>query len=89
MSNLRPEAGTALAIKRAPMRKPMPAFLQHPLAREIALAIAVKLVLIAAIFYAFFDGRLVRTDAAAVAEQLANPQHAAHPPSTSGNSHAD
>lgn len=54
------------------MRKPMPSFLQHPLAREIALAIAIKLVVIAALFYAFFDGRSVQPDAAAVAEHLAN-----------------
>lgn len=71
------------------MRKPMPAFLQHPLAREIALAIAIKLVLLAAIFYAFFAGHGVRTDADSVAERLANPQHVAHSPSTSGSSHAD
>jgi hypothetical protein len=56
------------------MRKPMPAFLQHPLAREIALAIAIKLLVIAAIFYAFFDGRAVHPDADAVAERLTNPQ---------------
>lgn len=52
------------------MRKPMPSFLQHPLAREIAIAIAIKLVVVAAIFYAFFDGRSVEPDAAAVAERL-------------------
>lgn len=52
------------------MRKPMPSFLRHPLAREIVLAVAVKLVIIAAIFYAFFDGRAVQIDAAAVTEHL-------------------
>ena len=58
------------------MRKPMPSFLQHPLAREITLAIVVKLLVIVAIFYAFFDGKTVRPDADAVAEHLANPpQH--------------
>lgn len=54
------------------MRKPLPSFLQHPLAREITLAIVVKLLVIVAIFYAFFDGRAVHPDA--VAERLANPQ---------------
>ncbi len=52
------------------MRKLTPSFLQHPLAREIALAIAIKLVLVVAIFYAFFDGRSVHPDAAAVGEHL-------------------
>jgi hypothetical protein len=57
----------------------MPSFLQHPLAREIALAIVVKLLVIVAIFYAFFDGKTVRPDADAVAERLANPQqHTRH-----------
>lgn len=61
------------------MRKRMPSFLQHPLAREIALAIAIKLVVVAAIFYAFFDGRSVQPDAAAVAEHLANTGPSAKP----------
>ena len=52
----------------------MPTFLQHPLAREITLAIVIKLLVIAAIFYAFFDGRALQPDADAVAERLANPQ---------------
>jgi hypothetical protein len=56
------------------MRKPLPSFLQHPLAREITLAVVVKLLVIVAIFYAFFDGRAVHPDADAVAERLANPQ---------------
>ena len=56
------------------MKNIMPTFLQHPLAREIALAIAIKLLVIAAIFYAFFDGRALQPDADAVAERLANPQ---------------
>lgn len=61
------------------MNKHLPAFLQHPLAREIALAIAIKLVVIVAIFYAFFDGRALRTDAGVVADRLANPQqHITH-----------
>ena len=61
------------------MRKPMPSFLHHPLAREITLAIVIKLLVIVAIFYAFFDGRAVHLDADAVAERLANPpQHAKH-----------
>jgi hypothetical protein len=61
------------------MRKLMPSFLQHPLVREITLAIVVKLLVIVAIFYAFFDGKTVRPDADAVAERLANPpQHTRH-----------
>ncbi len=72
------------------MKPPMPAFLHHPLAREISLAIVIKLLLIAAIFYAFFDGRALRPDADAVAERLASPNQPAHasqhPP---GSSHAD
>ncbi len=69
------------------MKPPMPDFLQHPLAREIAVAIAIKLLVIAAIFYAFFDGCAPHPDAGAVAERLANP----HPPvqSPPGSSHAD
>lgn len=57
------------------MRKPTLSFLQHPLAREIALAVVIKLLLIVALFYAFFDGRTVRTDADSVAERLINPPH--------------
>jgi hypothetical protein len=57
----------------------MSSFLQHPLAREITLAIVIKLLVIVAIFYAFFDGQAVRPDADAVAERLANPQqHTGH-----------
>jgi hypothetical protein len=67
----------------------MPAFLHHPLAREIALVIAVKLALIAVIFYAFFAGRAVPTDPASVADRLVNSSSAPHPHSTSGSSHAD
>lgn len=63
------------------MKKSIPAFLHHPLVREIALAIVIKLLVIVAIFYAFFDGRAVRPDADAVAERLANPQqHSVHNP---------
>ena len=64
-----------------------PAFLQSPLAREITLAVAIKLLLLAAIFYAFFDGHTLNPDADAVAKQLANP----NPPtqSHSGSDHAD
>jgi len=61
------------------MRNPLPSFLQHPLAREIALAIVIKLLVIVAIFYAFFDGRALNPDADAVAERLASPQqHTRH-----------
>lgn len=56
------------------MKLPRPAFLQHPLAREIAIALAIKLVVIVAIFYAFFDGRTVQTDPDAIANRLANTQ---------------
>jgi hypothetical protein len=61
------------------MNKHLPLFLQHPLAREIALAIVIKLAVIVAIFFAFFDGQSVSTDAEAVADRLANPpQHPIH-----------
>jgi hypothetical protein len=61
------------------MKKPSPEFLRHPLGREIALAIAIKLVVIVAIFYAFFDGRAVQPDADSVADRLINSQqHAKH-----------
>jgi hypothetical protein len=61
------------------MKKTMPDFLHHPLAREIALAIVIKLLVIVALFYAFFDGRAVDTDADSVAARLVNsPQHAQH-----------
>jgi len=71
------------------MSKPMPDFLQHPLAREIALAIAIKLILIATIFYAFFDGHALHPDADAVAERLANPYPPAQSQPPSGSDHAD
>ena len=71
------------------MKPPMPAFLQHPLAREITLAIAIKLALIAAIFYAFFDGRALHPDADAVAERLANPHPPVQSQHPSGSDHAD
>jgi hypothetical protein len=61
------------------MNKHLPAFLQHPLAREIALAIVIKLAVIVGIFFAFFDGRAVVTDADAIAERLANPQYQNRP----------
>jgi hypothetical protein len=61
------------------MKKPMPEFLHHPLAREIALAIVIKLLVIVALFYAFFDGRALHPDADGVASRLANSQpHAKH-----------
>jgi hypothetical protein len=55
------------------MKAPLSPFLHHPLAREIALAIVIKLLVIVAIFYAFFDGRALHPDADAVAERLTNP----------------
>ena len=70
------------------MRKPALSFLQHPLAREITLAIVIKLLVIVAIFYAFFDGRGVPADADSVADRLANPR-STQPHYPSGSSHAD
>jgi hypothetical protein len=61
------------------MKKSLPGFLQHPLAREISLAIVIKVLVIVALFYAFFDGRALHPDADAVAERLANPQQAIQP----------
>ncbi|MHB1075975.1 cytochrome oxidase putative small subunit CydP [Thiobacillus sp.] len=72
------------------MKPPMPTFLHHPLAKEISLAIAIKLVVIAVIFYAFFDGHALHPDADAVAERLANPNQPVHSSqSSSGSPHAD
>ena len=60
------------------MKKSVPAFLQHPFAREITAAVVIKLLLIVAIFYAFFSGHAIHPDANAVAEHLSDPpqQHA-------------
>lgn len=71
------------------MKPPLPTFLHHPLAREISLALVIKLLVIAAIFYAFFAGPAPQLDADAVAQRLANPGHtpASHP--SSGSPHAD
>jgi hypothetical protein len=71
------------------MKPRMPTFLHHPLAREISLAIAIKLLVIAAIFYAFFDGHALHPDADAVAKQLANPDQPTQSQPPSGSSHAD
>ena len=71
------------------MKPSMPTFLDHPLAREITLAIAIKLLVIAAIFYAFFDGHTLNPDADAVAKQLANPNPPTQSQPPSGSSHAD
>src|SRR3569832_1237041 len=82
--------GTALANIGVLMKPPMPTYLHHPLAKEISLAIAIKLLVIAAIFYAFFDGLALHPDAVAVAERLANPYLPAHTSlSSPGSSHAD
>ena len=56
------------------MKKSMPIFLQHPLAREITAAVIIKMLVIVAIFYAFFSGHAIDPDADAVAERLANPE---------------
>lgn len=71
------------------MKSPMPTFLHHPLAKEISLAIVIKLVVIAAIFYAFFDGHALHPDADAVAQRLANPEHATPSQASSESPHAD
>jgi hypothetical protein len=72
------------------MKPPMPTFMRHPLAKEISIAIAIKLVVIAAIFYAFFAGHALHPDAEAVAERLANPNLPVHSSQPSpGSPHAD
>lgn len=71
------------------MKPPMPTFLHHPLAREITLAIVIKLLVIAAIFYAFFDGHTLHPDADAVAERLANPNLPTQSQPPSRSAHAD
>ena len=71
------------------MKPPMPTFLQHRLAREVTLAIAIKLILIAAIYYAFFDGHILHPDADAVAERLTNPHLSTQSQPPAGSDHAD
>lgn len=71
------------------MKPPLPTFLQHRLAREVTLAIAIKLLVIAAIYYAFFDGHALHPDADAVAERLANPNPPTQSQSPARSSHAD
>jgi hypothetical protein len=58
------------------MKPSLPDFLRDRLGREITIALVIKLAVIAALFYAFFDGQSVQTDPDAVAERLINP----HPP---------
>ncbi|MEW6120779.1 MAG: cytochrome oxidase putative small subunit CydP [Pseudomonadota bacterium] len=70
------------------MKTPLPDFLHHRLAREIALAIAIKLTVIAGIFYAFFDGRALNPDADSVADRIANPQQQSQP-TAPRSAHAD
>ena len=50
-----------------------PTWPKHPLAREIALAVVIKLLVIVALYYAFFAGA-PRLDADAVADRLIQPQ---------------
>ena len=69
------------------MDKYLPTFLQHPLAREITLAIVIKLAVIVGLFFAFFDGRTVPTTPDVIAERLAGQQPTT--PHSSGNAHAD
>jgi hypothetical protein len=69
------------------MNKHLPTFLQHPLAREITLAIVIKLAVIMGLFFAFFDGRAVPTNADVIAERLAGHQQTT--PHSPGNAHAD
>ncbi len=71
------------------MKKAMPTFLQHPLAREITVAIVIKLLVIVAIFYAFFNGQASHPDADAIAERLASPHQPAQSQPSSRSSHAD
>lgn len=61
------------------MKFALPDFLRNRLGREITIALVIKLAVIAAIFYAFFDGRSVPTDPDAVATRLAHP-HSSTPP---------
>jgi|GEM_PF-6976193 len=58
------------------MKFTLPDFLRSRLGREIAIALVIKLAVIAAIFYAFFDGRSAPTDPDAVAARLAHPYSA-------------
>ena len=71
------------------MKLILPVFLHHPLAREISLAIVIKLLVIVAIFYAFFAGQAPHPDADAVAERLANSTQPVQSKPSLGSSHAD
>lgn len=71
------------------MKSLMPTFLHHPLAREISLAIVIKLLVIVAIFYAFFAGHAPHLDADAVAQRLANSEQASPSQPSSGSPHAE
>lgn len=71
------------------MRPPLSTFLRDPLARELTVAIAIKLLVIAAIFYAFFDGRASQPEADAVAARLANPGPSTQSQPPAESAHAD
>jgi len=71
------------------MKLILPVFLHHPLAREISLALVIKLLVIVAIFYAFFAGQAPNPDADAVAERLASPHPPAQTQPSLRGSHAD
>jgi len=73
------ELARHLRFQEHRMKKSMPHFLHHPLAKEIAVAIVIKLLVITALFYAFFEGRAVHPDPDSVAERLVHsPQPAQH-----------
>jgi hypothetical protein len=67
------ELARRLRIKPVTMKRFLPDFLQSRLARDLTLALALKLVLIAIVYYAFFSGTAVQPDANAVAQRLASP----------------
>lgn len=57
------------------MKKVFPFWPQNRLAREIALTLVVKLVVIVALYHAFFADHGVTVDPDTLADHIANPQH--------------
>lgn len=70
----RSELAYTLRYRNLTMKQSTPSLLHHPLAREIAIAIIIKLMVIVAIYFAFFSGHAIHPDADAVAARLASPK---------------
>ncbi len=69
------------------MKLDLPDCLHHRLVREIALAIVIKLVVIVALYHAFFADHGVTVDPDTLADRLANPQQSQY--TAPRSAHAD